>query len=283
MSTAALSFAARWQRILCLGIFALVGCSLFDKPPPLMHSAFKLKPLGVMPDAIKLDIVRIERPADDKLLGPELWNGVDEQVIDVASRQVLHKNGFRVGVVGSRPPKALQTLLGLKADFAYEPNAEKTKELVGHRVTVRSGSDTEIQTSQYYEECKIEMPQATQSSQFTFSNARCVYKVTVERLQDGWARLTFVPQVQHGDQQIRHTATESGWQFVNTQQVETFFPQRFSLMLSTGEMAVITAGDALPNSLGQQFFLGKKDHTEFQRLLVVRLSDVCGDDPVFQP
>jgi hypothetical protein len=243
----------------------------------------KLAPLHPVSDAMRLDIVFVERPTGDRLLGPELWDEVDQvAALDAATRDTLDQNGFRLGVVGARPPVALQTLLGLKSDFLSEPQAEKAKQLVGRQSFLRSGGETEIQVSPFYDDCTVRVQDAKQTHAREFANARCIYRVTAERLQDGWVRLDFVPQIQFGDFQIRHAATESGWQFVNSQKTESFFPQRFSINLSLGEMVVLSAADDCPGTMGHLFFVGADEHAPVQRMLVVRLSDMANSDDLFK-
>jgi hypothetical protein len=120
------------------------------------------------------------------------------------------------------------------------------------------------------------------------------------RLQDGWARLEFVPQLQHGDNQQSYTVADVGWKFQNGQQSETLFQQRFEIKLGTGDMAVITAEDDAAETLGQLFFRGpaalrpppdpEKESAAgaptmppldypIQRLLIVRLAGVDEREP----
>jgi hypothetical protein len=264
-----------------LSVTGLAGCALFDKPvSALKNSALKLPLIGLPPDAIQLDVVYVERPAGDTLLGPELWRHVDQiGSIEPEQRTLLRKNGFRVGVVASNPPLPLQRMLGLTSDFAYEPAAEKSKQLVGHRCVLRSGGQTDIQASPAYPECTFEITQGGESRRRTYENALCKYHVTAERLQDGWVQLDFVPTVHHGQEQLRRVVGDAGWQFHTAQRTETLYPQRFSLRLSVGEMAVVTADEEADGTLGRLFFLGPDDEPQVQRLLVVRLAGMNDAEP----
>jgi hypothetical protein len=284
--------------LLSIAGLAASGCALFQKSPSeLFTKAFKLPAINLPPNAIQLDIVYIERPIGDARLGDELWKFADEISIEPKHRDVLRQNGFRVGVVGSKPPLALQQMLGSKSDFVYEPDAEMAKSLVGHRSVVMSGGRTEIQTSRPYPECSIELPSSRESSRRTFTNVVCKYRVTAERIQDGWVELDFVPQIHHGEKQYRPAVGDSGWLFENSQQTETFFPQRFQVKLSVGEMALVTAADDAKGGLGELFFRGPQalvppvesrsaDETTsavrelptVQRILVVRLHAMGSHD-----
>ncbi|HTI49751.1 MAG TPA: hypothetical protein VL475_02325, partial [Planctomycetaceae bacterium] len=252
------------------------------------------------PNAIQLDIVYVERPIDDARLGDELWRYTDQiAAIDQKHRETMRRNGFRVGVVGSNPPLALQQMLGLKSDFVYEPDAEKAKGLVGHRSVIQSGGQTEIQTSPIYRECSIELPGSGESGRRSYTNVVCKYHITAERLQDGWVQLDFVPQIHYGDEQLRRDVGDDGWRLSNKQRTATFFPQRFQVKLSVGEMALVTADDDAEGRLGELFFRGPQalapnndvlpgeTHTAssptVQRILVVRLAGMSGGGAPHSP
>lgn len=253
---------------------AFAGCTLFDKPLPLFHTAAKKLPaINLPPDGIQLDVVFVERPFGDALIGPDLWRQVGETAeVDRETRATLRENGFRVGVIGTNPPVPLQKMLGLKSELAYEPDAEQAKQLVGRQIVIRSGGETEIQVSPFYEECMLEVPQGADTRSRHLYDARCLYRVKAERLQEGWARLDFLPQLHHGTEQLRHAAGEAGWQFQQSQRTETFFPQRFGVKLSVGEMVVVSSENTESTRLGRLFFLGPDEEPTVHRLLVVRLA-----------
>lgn len=277
---------------------AVSGCALFEKPLRITRNETRRLPsIRLPPDAVQLDVVFVERPLGDPLLGTDLWQHADQvAALDISTRAAMRHSGFRAGVVASRPPLALQQLLGMKAEFAYEPDAEKMKQLSGHHLMVRSGGETDIQISPYYEECTLEVQRGGQPRSMSVGNARCLFKLKAEKLQDGWAQLEFVPQVQYGDERLRHVADSEGWRYQNSQRIETLFHQRFALKLSQGEMAIITADDRADSSLGKLFFCGPAGMTypeegspaetatplpsadgnvaNVQRLLVVRLTGV---------
>jgi hypothetical protein len=254
---------------------------------------------------MQLDVVYVERPVGDPLLGQKLWQHVDQVAsIDAAARGLLRHNGLRIGIVGANPPLALQRMLGLKSDFAYEPVAEQDKQLVGRHFFLVSGGETEIQISQPYPHCALNLVSANSTEPLRFDNAVCKFRVRATRLQDGWAQLEFIPQVQYGQEQQRYVAGDGGWRFQSGQQTETFFLHRFEVKLGTGDMAVVTAEDDSPGTLGQLFFRGPAalrppraadeepadgdepappsahDHS-IQRVLIVRLAGMDDSEPVF--
>lgn len=286
-----------------MGWGVVSGCALFEKPLPIsLHETQRLPPIQLPPDAVQLDVVFVERPLGDALLGSELWQHVDQVgSLDRQTRNTMRHSGFRAGVVASRPPLALQQMMGLKSEFAYEPEAERVKQLVGHHLMFRSGGETDIQVSPYYEECSFDAMRNGRSQSLNVRNARCLFKLKAERLQDGWAQLEFIPQIQYGDEKLRPVADADGWRYQNSQRNEILYPQRFSLTLSVGEMAIITAEDGADPALGRLFFCGppaidlSTPHADpqdvpvrhsplhgptVQRLLVVRLAGMGDTESV---
>lgn len=283
--------------------FGLAGCELFDKSPGVSTTtAQKLPALQAPPGSIQLDVVYVERPVGDPLLGQELWRRVDQVgKIDAEARHRLRKNGIRVGIVGANPPVALQQMLGLKSDFASEPDAEQAKQMVGRSFFLVSGGETDVQISPSYSECTLNVDSGESSEPCQFENAVCKFRVRAFRLQEGWIRLEFVPQVHHGEDKLRYAVGDADWRFQNGQQTETFYLQRFEVELGNGEMAILTAEDDSPGTLGQLFFRGPAglkrprdaandaDPTSaaventypIQRLFIIRLAGMDEAHPVF--
>jgi hypothetical protein len=283
----------------------LAGCESFFKLPEITTTARKLPPLKPPPGSMRLDVVYVERPVGDRLLGKELWQHVDQVAsIEAEARGLLRANGLRVGIVGANPPVALQRMLGLKSDFTYEPDAEQAKQLVGRHLFLVSGGETDIQVSQPYPECTLNLVSPGTTEPLRFENAVCKFRMQATRLQDGWVQLEFVPQVSYGDDQLRPVVGDAGWRFQSGQQTETFFLHHFNVKLGTGDMAVITADDDVQGTLGQLFFRGPtalrpprepgNDSADgeqptpppphdrpIQRLLIVRLAGMDDSEAVF--
>lgn len=265
-----------------------VGCALFRQDGP-GNSRSANRPLSpsderasVLPaiappgGSIQLEIYFVERPVSDPLLGPRLWQEVDQMAsLPSQMRESLQQHGFRLGVTGSTPPQALQIMLGLAEELPGDSETEASNQLVGRRVTLRPGAETEIQTSPYYQRCTVSIPNGRDAAPKELENVRFLFRVTVHRVQDGWARLDFLPEIHHGAQIPRRIATEGGWQLKSSQDIEPLFGQRFSITLNLGEMVVLTAEDPEAISLGRDFFVGPQKHpADVQRLVVVRLANV---------
>jgi len=270
------------QAILCL-VF-LTGCALFERSDDSAHDAqhaqdTRLPHIRPSWEAIHLEIVRIDRPSDDPLLGHELWQEVDQvAALPPDIRAKLKDAGLRVGQVGSTLPPTLQTLLGLTSATSTEDAA---KQFTVRRVALPSGGETEIETSRTQPVRWIRMPGADSDQPTEYQMARCVLRVKAERVQDGWVRLQCIPEIHHGYPVPRPTATPAGWQVPTSQKIEPLFGLRFSLNLALNEMAIITAEPDAAESVGSNAFVGADGTAFHQRLLLIRFAEMRNIDPVY--
>jgi hypothetical protein len=272
-----------WMMIGCkLAMLSVGGPTSDDKS----KDTNPLPPLTLSRDAIELEIVFVERPVGDPLLGSLLWNEVDQiGALDPEVRNRLRDNGLRVGHVGSTPPQALQTLLGLATEIPGDADRPTPKNLSGRRVALASGTQTIIQTSPHLEECSVKIRDGDAATAEHYSNARGVLRLKAERLQDGWVELEFLPEIHHGSHHLRHTASSDGWKLDSTQLIEPLYRHRFTITANLGEMAVITVGGEDPESLGHCFFrtteTTNSSRLQIQRLLIVRLAGMKRIDPLY--
>jgi hypothetical protein len=282
---------------LLLSIAAMPGCLLLNwsaawlsnEAYPSAEANAPNNVLGKIPTprtAVTVEIVFVERPAGDPLLGSLLWDEVDQiGSLSPENRAALAKAGFRVGRVSAHPPEALQTLMGLTSDFT----AEAEKRLVGRRVMLPSGAETEINAGPPELQATIHLPTANGQEPRSFENVRGVFRMKARQLQDGWARIEFLPELHHGQMVNRPIANRGGWQLKTTQEIERLYRQKFSLDLNIGEMVILTAELNAGDCLGRHFFHSpeftgaspdeKNPGAEpaslgIQRLLIIRLADL---------
>jgi hypothetical protein len=271
-------------------LVAGLGCELSPKlDESLANSVRRLPAVQPPPNSVCLDVLVVERPRGDNLLGPELWSRVDQvPALESGIRETLKRNGFRLGVVGTNPPRALQQLIGEKPNSLQETAADA--HLVGHRFFIPTGGDARIVASPLLPDCEVGVEREGEVQTLVLEEAECRFRLTVRQLQSGWAQLEFVPQVSHGPHQLRRVADEAGFRFEDGQRVETFYDQRFTLTLAVGEMALISFEGRNEPTLGSLFFAGyRTDHrdggtgseaaTEVGRLLVIRLTESTGGAP----
>lgn len=264
---------------LCTGLVcvALSGCHLLDfssigaLSSSDLTSERRLPPIVATPDAIQLEILFVDRPTNDDLLGETLWDQVDQIAGMPASvRSKLQQNGWRVGHASSHPPRALEQLLEMSSETPDMLDNERR--LVGRRVALAAGGSLPIVVTEIQPEFRIRTDPDKDVK--TYSDARCILNVQVEREQDGWVRLNFTPEIHHGQNWLRPVATQFDWTRRHGQLVEPLFDQKFSLSLNVGEMAIITADGANRETAGNSFFRSVHESGGMQRLLVVRVANM---------
>lgn len=271
--------------VLAAGALAASGCLLFDQQ---VVSGFLqtgtdaaertsggkslLPPISAPKEAVQVEFVIVERPADDPLLGGDLWREVGQVgALTPELRAALEQNGFRIGHVGSTPPPALETMLGITSQF--DENANNDEGVRGRRHPFLPGGDTEVQTSNLAPEMSLLIHSRSGESWRDFEQARCLFRVKAERKEDGWAAIELTPEIHYGQNRLRPVAGLNKWDLKTTQDVHPFYNQRFTVLLNVGEMAVVTCDGEQPESVGGRFFLAGTEAVPVQRLLIVRLAD----------
>lgn len=237
----------------------------------------QLKPITPSRNALKLDIVLVERPLSDELLGPALWREVDQvgAVDSFEMRESLQENGFRVGRVASNPPHALESLLSWTERSSEFVDSQDPDHIICRSLYLQSGAQTKIRTSRTVPQCRVLVPGHLGRSQKDYENAHFVFTMKAHRIQDGWAEVEILPEIHYGEWQLRPKATRLDWQAHVGQRIEPVYSQRFKVKLLLGEMALVTVEGNDPQSLGRHFFVvGNEDEPTYQRLLVVRLADM---------
>ncbi len=275
--------------LLCWGYCALnlAGCELFSKSPAKLPTAEAgLPTIQAPPDSMQLEILFVERPTGDRLLGDVLWNEVDTILnMEPQEQRDLARNGFKIGMAGAHPPTALQQLLEMRAkpqEGEVVTAQQNDARVQGNRFYMRSGEETQIQINDGpYEELRFNLfatHGAREPEIKKFQGARCVYRVTVRREQEGWARLEFVPEIHHGMDMLRPSPGADNWELKSQQNIEKLFAQRFTVVLHTGDMVLVTGRPDLSDSVGHRFFTGPEGQDGIQRMLIVRLSQMAAND-----
>jgi len=263
-------------------LMALAGCQMFSRTETgdslTAEKRSLLSPLRSAPDAIQLNVVLIDRRADDPLIGPLLWREMDQVgAVPVETQELLAQNGCLVGHAASKPPAPLLRLLGIVPEIDQDGSAGSqtaAPTISGRTYSVRSGTETEVQISDSLPNCDVTLVETKRTRTEHFEQARCIFRLKTVRLQDGWVRVDFIPELHHGEMRLRQTATEAGWALQSGQNVEKCVPQQFSVTLNVGESVVVSADANSEGTLGDVFFRRDMNGERRQRLLVVRLADM---------
>ncbi|HUG18335.1 MAG TPA: hypothetical protein VMM56_05120, partial [Planctomycetaceae bacterium] len=131
-----------------------------------------------------------------------------------------------------------------------------------------------LSTGVDYERIEIKIPRGSRQETVTYESASCRFRIEVAKVQDGWVNLRFVPEIHHGAQALRTVPTEQGWSYNERKNVDPIYSQQFTLMLHKGEIALMTATNDTPGSLGYAYFIGDGNDDRMQRVVVIRLEEV---------
>jgi hypothetical protein len=274
-------------RVLALAVTCLAsaGCSLLTiGRSDASSDEFKLPLLAPPRDAVQLDLVFVDRPESDLLLQGSLWKEIDEIAgLAPQTRTRLREAGWRIGVASSRPPRALEELLELATD--RPDHRDSDRRLVGRRVAIPAGTDFPIEVTDLLPELRARLEADGRVK--TWSDAKAVLRVRVEREQDGWVRLVCTPEIHHGKAWLRPIATAQDWQHQRAQNIEPLYELQFELSLNLGEMGVVTALNGVEQtecdraSVGRAFFHSGELSGKLQRLLIIRVADMRRMTPVY--
>jgi hypothetical protein len=226
-------------------------------------------------ETIILEVAHLEQPLGDLSMIDLLWKEVDQiGALDFDVRRELESNGIRIGITGPNPPRILQSLMDVDVQWRSQRNDGQPVSQNIEQVPLFPNRPGTVLSSDRYTTCRIEVPRGSKREEVVYENAQCLFRIEAEKLQEGWVKLEFVPEIHHGQDALRRVASEDGWQLSNSQKVDTLYSQRFSLTLNRGEIAVLTAVPTPPGQLGHAFFVGNGENDEKQRVLVVRLVDI---------
>jgi hypothetical protein len=269
-----------------VALSAGAGCDLLPGQSLQSLNRQVLPPIPAPLEAVDVEVYVVERVVGDPLLGDALWRELNQAVGPPAVRLSLLEQGLQYGLAPSHPSFALESLLNDKHP------ASDARRTVRHALIVPADSSPEIEIAWLPGIVRIPRPGAPQGPRLEVQNCRAVLRMTAERLQDGWVRLAFLPDVHHGADRVRPVATERDWTTRSGQDIEPYYDCRFAVEMNTGEHVVIGLADRKGDSLGRLFFQEAGDSARLQRLLVVRLvgqrqieavrSDRAANDPRMQ-
>ncbi len=259
-----------------LGLFTHLGCSLFAPMAGSTTTSSRhlvLPPIQASPEAIQLEVFFLERPAEDHLISTGVWKDVDQiGALPSETREVLGNNGFRVGQVGSNLPQSVQKLLGMSAEIP-SVESEYSRPIMGRHQFLSPGVETEIPTGIEHEKCNFVVKDGNRTKKLEYDQVSCVLRMKAHRLQEGWVRVDFQPEIHYGEKQMRPTASDEGWAYRAGQNIDVRHPQRFSVSMNVGELVLITSTSDDEGTLGDRFFCRDERGLKKQRVLVVRIVD----------
>jgi len=262
----------------CAVIAALTsGCALFNPGSAVERITAErpfLPQVQSERNVIDLEVYYVDRVVGDPTISDGLWRAVNQAAGPLSTHARLRGEGIQYGVSPSSAPPALQALIfrGL--------GSTPTKTTSVRNVPLINGSSAPIHVGTLPKSCVIPSSGKKGVGALTVDQGECTFKVAAERLQEGWVKLAFLPQILHGSERIRFEPGEQTWENKNSRLIESYYDQEFSLELNTGEFVVIGLAEDRPGTLGHLFFRSGDPQSRFQRVMIVRLAGMQSVKPL---
>ena len=270
--------AVTWRSRHLLGLVCLLGwgCSLrrpdVSPPDPL--------PLPLMaPGAVVMEIafVTIDPSAED--LAGQVWQQADEQILPHATRRQLVAHGLRCGLVGARPPEALQELyqrsrqlIDIPAGSAVVPFEDLVRRQ--RRMQMRHGQRREIMMpGERRPELQLEIHNGADSTPLRFEQARCLLSIRSFLEPDGAVRLELTPEIQHGTERARWRGDhiQGRWRWLSERDRQVFRDLTMQTSLAPGQTLLVSC-QGQGEQLGHHFFTQDLIDATKRQLLLIRLA-----------
>jgi hypothetical protein len=235
------------------------------------------------PKTIPIEMVFVRAAEHDRDLGEELWQFVDEQVLDDDLRRRLAANGLRAGVVtGTLPPElAARFAPHAAAESSQMPEGPSASPAVSRRLLrLLPGRETEIVAATGLAELVLLEHDGEAVQGGTYREASTHFALKSWPAADGRVRLELTPTVKHGPMQRSWVGEEGVFRLENGQRRHAFDRLRFELTIPADSMLLVgSAGDGA-SSVGDAFFRDRSTGTPTMRLLAIR-PQARSVDPLF--
>lgn len=221
-----------------------------------------------------MEVYFIDRRIGDPLIGDSLWESLHSvSSLDTTTRTRLLQDGFRIGMSASRPPRSLQVLMNHSDENDPTRRAEvKSYMVFSDHQTLIACRDIENGTSVH------RLPLEGEPQTFVVNQGFTLFKVQVSRVEDGWAKLVVIPEIQHGSNTLKPTATDSAWTLSDRRKAVTLFENRFAAELNVGEILVLGMTRDGQGKMASHFFHSDKVNG-LERLMMIRIADIRTVNP----
>ena len=274
--------------LLCVLASATIGCAKLEK---VNRAALPRAQMSA--DAVVLDLFFVRVPLGAPLANEQLWADADEQQLPADLRVRLADHGFRVGVLGSQIPPALEKLVDdplAKEKAAVTDDAETTSQIkaitdpnavtqfeaeprvMQRHLQLRAGMPSEIIASKERESLVLLESQDGLVGGRTYRKGLGVLQLKSFPQADGRVRIEVVPELHHDDPKIEYVDQAGAWIHDVRRPRRTFPELKVDATLAPGEMLVITNLPDQSGTLGYHCFTESTSRGVSQKLLIVRLS-----------
>jgi hypothetical protein len=248
---------------LLIGVVLLAACvGCFPKAEQLRPDAVWDRLRGANPDAFIVRTMLVEAPAGDDSLTRDAWATAGRPLRHELSA-LLAQNGLRVGTFTGVLPGDFERLTRTPhatldaMDRSFTPGKPKVVPVNGplDHLTYRDRTDL-----------------AAEPTPWDFAAVECGFSVTIAAAAGNAVKLTFEPQLQHGDKQLFLKPTADGTAFARDDRkaLKGYPALAFDVTLGPKDTLVIGPTADPAETLGGGFFLSAANDRVRQRVLVVR-------------
>ncbi|MCA8999460.1 MAG: hypothetical protein KDA80_20865 [Planctomycetaceae bacterium] len=251
------------------------GCEgIFKRDSRSSHRNSLLKPIVAPRDAIDLEVYFIDRRIGDPLIGSALWGSLQEiSSLSPETRHQLTSDGFRFAMSPSRPPSFMQSLISDSDDTDIARRVSK------RRYTLESGKETWLMVSEIPDGTAIVQENDGILESMNLVNGQALLRVQAERVEDGWTKLTVIPEIRYGLHALRAQPTDEGFVYQQGQKSLVFYEDRLSAELNLGEIVILGLSPEAPDALAKHFFRSDVSRG-IERLILIRVADMREVAPV---
>jgi len=218
-------------------------------------------------DVVQLEWGLIERPVGDRYLNEDLWALANEQILPLERKDFFEREGLRIAQIGGLLPSEL-----LEMVHSERSNPSPQRKLV------RSGHATLLAIGPVREKCECGEPLPGIRTGLWFEHPTSLVKaqfgiaVTPSLANDNKVRLSFTPQVEHGEVKasIRPAADGSGWTNSPQATTEKYGELSWDVTLAANDYLLVGCWFKSASCFGKEAFVRVDEPRPVQRLLVIR-------------
>lgn len=222
--------------------------------------------------AIDLEVFFVDRVKDSPLIGENLWQSLHQvSTISVQNRTHLDKHGFRIAFSPARPSRQLQSLMALST------NDDPTRRALKQSLTLPVGQETFLLASTIPEGTKVRLDEDGVEHVLDIVDGKSMFRLKAELADGGWAKITLIPELRHGQHSLRPQGTKDEFVFRHGQKPITFYEDRITAEINIGEILVLGSDPQREDALASHFFCGdgvSGPSNDIERLMLIRVADV---------
>lgn len=267
----------------------LVGCARWSsRATELEDTKPSLPKLKLAPDTLVVETALIRLPPQAFGELAEIWQQVDETILDIQQRTILEHNGLRAGVLIGHIPSKLQQHI----DQMGQSEATDPLELAGlssdaasqsRRLQCRAGRRKELVIrSEISDPIHLFTVLDSHMSGDTYYRATTLFDLRAIPNADGSAVMSLTPEVQHGELRQSYVSSEFGVRPELRREQVIWEELEIQTEMREGQILVVSSS-LPPRSVGDAFFVtNNADRGHDHLVLLVRLAKTQLDD-LFAP